>query len=186
MIVYNNYNDDNTRTTTRHTGWETGWENNYNDENLKDQNISVQDRVKSEVIFNKPIETVRQKNVTSNIMGADTVIKTQNPGETIKALGGSDFLKKLQQEYGDAGKPICDNLETILVKEIEPRVVSTSSMLSASRTTSTYIECNIYIEYNVCTKWFYDGEVSCSTREDVNNPVIATVFVVPAVAYVTV
>jgi hypothetical protein len=35
----------------------------------------------------------------------------------------------------------------------------------------------IYIKYNICTEWFYDGEVDCSTKEDVNNPVIATVFV---------
>jgi hypothetical protein len=55
--------------------------------NLKDQHVSIQDMETSERIFHEPIEILRQKNVTNNLTDNNTFIKTQDLGETAKALG---------------------------------------------------------------------------------------------------
>ena len=75
--------------------------------NLKDQNVSTQDRETSERIFHEPIESLRQKKITNNL----TDNSGQDFGETAKALGGNDFLKEIQHNYEEAGKPICSDLE---------------------------------------------------------------------------
>jgi hypothetical protein len=61
---------------------------------FNDPNISVQNMREVEEIFKEPVKTVRKQDVTSNIMGMDTTMKTANLGETIEALGGDDFPKK--------------------------------------------------------------------------------------------
>jgi hypothetical protein len=91
---------------------------------LKDPNVYVRNRLESVKIFNGPVEAVRQKDVTSTIMGMETVVKTQHLGEIVKVLGGDDFPRKLQQKYKDAGKPICDDLEAMLVQAMYPLVVT--------------------------------------------------------------
>jgi hypothetical protein len=77
-------------------------------------------------------------------------MKTQNLGETVKALGGDDFLKKLQQEYEDASKSICDDSETILVKEIEPLVIAFNIENEGSELLA-----------NLCKKAAYNVEIFC-------------------------
>jgi hypothetical protein len=61
-----------------------------------------------EKIFKEPVQMLIKQDVTSNIMGMDITLKTANLGETIEALGGDDFPKKIQQKYKDAGKPLCN------------------------------------------------------------------------------
>jgi hypothetical protein len=88
-------------------------------------NVSVQDRQKVEKIFKDPVQVVTKQDITSNIMGMDITMKPANLGETInriKALRGDDFPKKIQQKYKDAGKPLCDTLETLIKGQMYPLV----------------------------------------------------------------
>ena len=100
----------------------------------------------SERIFHEPIEILRQKNVTNNL----TDNSTQDFGETAKALGENDFLKELQHNYEEAGKPICFDLETILIREIEPLVTIYNIENEGSELLA-----------NLCRKAAYTMEILC-------------------------
>jgi hypothetical protein len=55
--------------------------------NLKDANVSVQNKLDIVKIFDKSVEAVRQKDLPSTLMGLGTVMKAQHLGlSTIRLL----------------------------------------------------------------------------------------------------
>jgi hypothetical protein len=83
-------------------------------------------------------------------MGMDITMKTADLGETIEAFGGDDFPKKTQQKYKDAGKPLCNALETLLKAEMYPLV----STIHLGKEEADLLE-------TLCKKAAYTVEIFC-------------------------
>jgi hypothetical protein len=86
--------------------------------NLKATDVTAKNNMESVQHFNKSVQDVIQKDITSTLLGMETVMKPQHVGETARVLGGDDFPVKLQKKYQEAGKPVCNELETILMQTL--------------------------------------------------------------------
>jgi len=89
---------------------------------FKNPNASERELEEVGKFFKEPIETLTDKDVSLNIMGMDIPLHIADLGETVKALGGDDFLMKIQQKFEDAGKPLCDDLEELLKGQMYPLI----------------------------------------------------------------
>ena len=129
----------------------------------KDKGGTMQNTQDSTRHFEQSVHNVRHKMSNNTIMGLDDVVGHEHLGETAKALGGDEFPRLVQQKYDDAGKPLCNGIEAILLNTLDPLIF----LLDMK-------EDGIQLIQGLCKKAAYSIELFCwqTTRDIITDDVI--------------
>jgi len=130
---------------------------------FKDKGGTAQNQHESTRHFEQSVRDVRHKMSNNTIMGLDDVVGDEHLGETAKALGGDEFPRLIQQKYDSAGKPLCNDIESILLNTLDALIF----LLDMKEDGRQLLQ-------GLCKKAAYSIELFCwqTTRDIITDDVI--------------